>query len=224
MPRASFTEAEVVLCTYAARFNGDDFGGVEAIFSLGLRSKDSIKLKIQNIAARLDERGIGRENRVSALTGLAKGQTGRDTNWDWVAPLVPLSSKKLLAKCRMLLERENSLPGELLDSEAFLEGSVRRVVVNAYERNAAARKRCVDHYGAKCYLCGFEFRKVYGEVAGGFIHVHHLRTPAGIGENYEVDPVADLRPVCPNCHAVLHLRSPPFDIEQVQKLLVQRHA
>ena len=59
----------------------------------------------------------------------------------------------------------------------------------------------------------------YGEVAEGLIHVHHLRSLSEVGEEYIVDPIADLRPVCPNCHAVLHTRTPPFSIEEVVTFL-----
>jgi hypothetical protein len=31
-----------------------------------------------------------------------------------------------------------------------------------------------------------------------FLHVHHLRELAALGKEYEVDPITDLRPVCPN--------------------------
>jgi predicted HNH restriction endonuclease len=40
-----------------------------------------------------------------------------------------------------------------------------------------------------------------------------------IGGEYIVDPVADLRPVCPNCHAVLHRRIPAYSIEEVRVFL-----
>ena len=42
-----------------------------------------------------------------------------------------------------------------------------------------------------------------GREAEGYIHVHHLRGLSDVGGEYVVDPVNDLRPVCPNCHAVL---------------------
>jgi predicted HNH restriction endonuclease len=222
MPGTPFTRGEIILCTYAARFDAEDFGGVEAIHTLGLRSEDSIKLKIQNIAAMLDEEVVSRDNDVPGLTGLPQGQIGRRTNWDWVSELVLLSRADLLAECRRVLDSEQSLPGDLLDSQGFPEGSVRRVVVNASERNPAARRRCIEHYGARCFICGFAFGEMYGEVAEGFIHVHHLRSFAEIGEEYHVDPVEDLRPVCPNCHAVLHLRTPPYCIDDVIGFLQRR--
>jgi hypothetical protein len=110
-------------------------------------------------------------------------------------------------------------PDEVKVGEIYREGAVRRVEVNAYERDPAARKRCIEHYGAACSVCGFDFGAMYGEVVDGFIHVHHLRPLAEIGEEYAVDPVADLRPVCPNCHAVLHSQTPPLKIGDVQALL-----
>jgi 5-methylcytosine-specific restriction protein A len=67
------------------------------------------------------------------------------------------------------------------------------------------------------------FEQCYGEVAKGFIHVHHLRPLSEIGEEYEVDPIADLRPVCPNCHAVLHLRVPAYSIEEVMNFRKRPH-
>ena len=37
-----------------------------------------------------------------------------------------------------------------------------------------------------------------------FIHVHHIIPLNEIKEEYTVDPIKDLVPVCPNCHAMLH--------------------
>ena len=42
------------------------------------------------------------------------------------------------------------------------------------------------------------------------------------GADYEVDPVRDLRPVCPNCHAVLHRREPPYSLDEVREFLQAR--
>ena len=55
--------------------------------------------------------------------------------------------------------------------------------------------------------------KVYGDIGKGFIHVHHLTPLWDIRQGYEVNPVKDLRPVCPNCHAMLH-RGTPYTIEE----------
>ena len=101
----------------------------------------------------------------------------------------------------------------------LLEGAVRCIEVNAYERNSEARRRCIEHWGVDCTVCGINFGNQYGEIGEGFIHVHHVRDLATIGGEYEVDPLNDLRPVCPNCHAMLHTTVPAMSIEELRKCL-----
>jgi len=88
----------------------------------------------------------------------------------------------------------------------IVEGAVKKVTVNAYERNPLARARCIEHYGCRCSICGIDFGEYYGEFASGFVHVHHIKPIHEIKEEYKVDPIRDLIPVCPNCHAVLHMK------------------
>ncbi|MDM8521839.1 HNH endonuclease [Desulfococcaceae bacterium HSG8] len=114
-------------------------------------------------------------------------------------------------------------PDEVDSAQVFREGAVRRVSVNAYERDKEARQKCIDHYGSACSVCGFDFGKTFGERGKGFIHVHHLIPVSEIAEEYEVDPVEDLRPVCPNCHAMIHRRPPPLSIEEIRILLNSAH-
>ena len=59
---------------------------------------------------------------------------------------------------------------------------------------------------------------VYGERGVGFIHVHHLKPLSEISKEYEVDPIGDLRPLCPNCHAMIH-RRPEMGIEELKELI-----
>ena len=61
--------------------------------------------------------------------------------------------------------------------------------------------------------------KIYGDIAEGFIHVHHLVPLSAIKEDYQLDLVNDLLPVYPNCHAMLHRCKPPFTPEQLKALM-----
>ena len=101
----------------------------------------------------------------------------------------------------------------------YPEGSRQRVLVNKYERNTKARKKCIEHFGVVCKACDFDFEENYGEVGEGFIHVHHLKPVSEIGETYQVDPINDLIPVCPNCHAMIHKRKPPYSIGEIKDML-----
>lgn len=101
----------------------------------------------------------------------------------------------------------------------YREGAIRAIMVNAYERSPAARRVCIAHWGLGCTACGLLMRDKYGPRAAELIHVHHL-DPLGLANGERrVDPIRDLRPVCPNCHAVMHLENPPLTIEQVQAML-----
>ena len=71
-------------------------------------------------------------------------------------------------------------------------------------------------------MCGFDFGAVYGEAFAGKIEVHHIKPISEIGEDYLVDPVRDLVPVCPNCHRMLHSKPDGvFSIEEL-KMLMQK--
>lgn len=111
------------------------------------------------------------------------------------------------------------IPEEVSDAEKYVEGSTKRITVNTYERNLAARKKCLDNYGYDCSVCSFNFEDVYGEQGKEFIHVHHLKQLSDIGDEYELDPIMDLRPVCPNCHAMIHRQKSALSIEDLRLLI-----
>lgn len=84
------------------------------------------------------------------------------------------------------------------------EGARKTVIVNRYERNRLARQQCLAAHGTACKVCGIDFGVAYGGLADGFIHVHHVVPISSVGSEYTLDPINDLVPVCPNCHAMLH--------------------
>jgi len=98
----------------------------------------------------------------------------------------------------------------------YPEGFRQTITVNAYERNAAARDKCIEAYGSICCICSIDFSKTYGDIGTGYIHVHHLVPLSKIRKEYEVDPINDLIPVCPNCHSMLHTQNPPFTIDELK--------
>ncbi len=110
-------------------------------------------------------------------------------------------------------------PTEIEGKKAYIEGTANQITQTRYERNPYARTVCIKHYGYSCFVCHFDFEKRFGELGKNFIHVHHLRQVAKVKKTYEVDPVKDLRPVCPNCHAMLHRQNPPLTIEDLKILL-----
>ena len=112
-------------------------------------------------------------------------------------------------------------PEEVVNPEQYLEGASKKISVNSYERNSAARAKCIEHYGYKCIVCSFDFEKTYGSIGRNYIHVHHIVSLSKIKKEYKLDPVKDLVPVCPNCHAIIHRTKPELDIEQLKLHLVE---
>ncbi|MGP0591477.1 HNH endonuclease [Nitrospira sp. T9] len=113
-------------------------------------------------------------------------------------------------------------PEEVPPTLEYPEGAVLRIQVNRYERDETARACCIEHYGPVCTICEFSFADVYGPLLSGFIHIHHLKPLATAGGSYSVDPILDLRPLCANCHAVVHRREPPYTIEEVKAMLSRK--
>lgn len=110
-------------------------------------------------------------------------------------------------------------PDDVTEPEAVTEGAKQFVTVNRYERNLAARVRCIEKWGIRCVVCGFGFEQTYGSRGAGYIHVHHLRPLGEVGTSYQLSPVKDLRPVCPNCHAMLHRTIPAISISELKRII-----
>ncbi len=125
---------------------------------------------------------------------------------------------EIVAPDRDLMEAAQT--EEMAEGEVYREGAVVRVMVNARERDTRARHACVAHHGYACTVCGKTMEEMYGPVARGFIHVHHLHPMSEATGERAVDPRTDLRPVCPNCHAIIHLRrGPSYTVEEVRQML-----
>ena len=130
--------------------------------------------------------------------------------------------RKIYDKYFKLLDKKPELtvfPDEVDQNVKYTEGKTKTVLVNSYERNLIARQKCIGHYGAFCQVCNFDFGKIYGSIGKDFIHVHHVVDIATIGNEYSVDPIKDLIPVCPNCHSMLHKKKPAYLIDELKEMM-----
>lgn len=160
------------------------------------------------------------EDEFAWWTVLAKGEHINRSGFVWTLRADVVSA---LMACGLA---NKGLPGadEVLPGNLLVEGARHQVLVNAYERNPVARARCIEHFGPSCRVCDVNFGKTYGGLAEGFMHVHHLRPLSSIDHKYLLDPISDLRPVCPNCHAVIHLSDPPYTLEQVREFIARQQS
>jgi hypothetical protein len=149
---------------------------------------------------------------------------GRELDdFDWwqkqVKKVVDYNWGKLLNRIEGVVSARIIYPDDLNLEETHIEGIKKKVLVNKYERDSYGRKKCIEYYGYNCSVCNLLLEDKYGDLAKEFIHVHHIVPISSIGKSYQLDPIQDLRPVCPNCHAILHKRNPPFSIEELRDKL-----
>ena len=122
--------------------------------------------------------------------------------------------------CRALTELTGepiclAMPGEE-QFESYAEGLVERVYGNRYERDSRNRQAAIKKHGTRCFGCDLDMGERYGEIADGFIHIHHTKPLSRAGGRRTPD-LDDLIPLCPNCHAVVHLQDPPLTKGQLRK-------
>ncbi|GAA4036394.1 hypothetical protein GCM10023063_21530 [Arthrobacter methylotrophus] len=118
--------------------------------------------------------------------------------------LIPLESEPLLQRVwrehgPAASEPCGTVPG------TYPEEAVSRIETNRYERNLEARRICLAFHGMSCAVCGFSFEITYGDIGKDFVHVHHVVPVSQLGSGYQLDPIADLVPLCGNCHVMAHL-------------------
>ena len=109
------------------------------------------------------------------------------------------------------------------EDKYYIEGALKEIISNKYERNQEARKKCLDYYGVTCQICGANLGELYGEEFSGKIEVHHIIPLSEIKKTYVVDPIKDLIPVCPNCHMIIHSKKDgiytPEEIKHILRLI-----
>lgn len=130
-------------------------------------------------------------------------------------PFIEIAKQYAINMCGMFLSLLKIVP---IDN-GYEEGSKYQILSTRYERNPLNRELCLSKYGYSCKICGFNFKEKYGEIGKNFIHVHHITPVSKMGEGYVVDPLKDMIPVCPNCHAMLHTKNPPLVPEELREII-----
>ena len=96
-----YTESEIVLCTFFAIY-GNDLFEMEAISKLENRSMGSIAMKIEGIAAMLEE------YEVPLYSGITPSRHCGVTNYGLVKELAKLDKLSFQAKCQPILSKMNN--------------------------------------------------------------------------------------------------------------------
>ncbi|MCX5870944.1 MAG: HNH endonuclease [Deltaproteobacteria bacterium] len=156
------------------------------------------------------------ENPIVSLTYLEEKYPKRK----WTPQAGGLSIPDEIAKELFSVIQDNRnysfTPIDKKKMQLFAEGKVKSVTYKTYDRSPVARQACIEHYGYNCSVCGYSFEEAFGVIGAHYIEVHHLNQIAHVGEEYLINPKTDLRPVCANCHRMLHKTRPPLSIEELK--------
>ena len=80
---------------------------------------------------------------------------GKRGNKEWLWVMRPQVAQALQVLGLVPLKSKGGVPSTV----RLTEGIANRVVVNVYERNPLARQQCIKHFGCRCSVCGFDFKK-----------------------------------------------------------------
>ena len=129
--------------------------------------------------------------------------------WDFELLIHQNVKDKLTPKIEREVEQQKEF------DEGFREETVRTIV----ERNPDLVTRAKVYHGVACGVCEMTFEEVYGEHGKGFVEMHHLYP---VKDGMRKNTVDDLRPVCANCHRMLHRGSALMSIEDLKEIVKER--
>jgi len=152
-------------------------------------------------------RGLFGKKRVIGPQGASIGIVGLRDVADEMRGL-----RRLILRTVTEIREINSAGAAVLpDVLVGLEGEARRRMILHRKREGWLRdariafvKQDTGGLGCEVTTCGFDFEASYGPLGKDYAQVHHVR-PLSARTAPEKTRVSDLRVVCANCHAMIHV-------------------
>lgn len=141
-----------------------------------------------------------------------------------VAQNVP--EKYMEAINKLCKKKKKSHIPVLESNESFVvnraEGHRIEFYTTRYERVSKYRETAIRIHGAKCQICGFDFKKKYGYIGENYIEVHHKKPLFSLDEELIPDPETDMITICSNCHRMIHRkRNDIITPEKLKKIICE---
>jgi predicted HNH restriction endonuclease len=116
------------------------------------------------------------------------------------------------------------------EDETVSEGAASTIQKKLKARSAKLKTQAIEHYRGKdgiirCAVCNFSFEEKYGELGKDYIEIHHEQpiyqySDQGF-EEYITKAVLNVKPVCSNCHSMLHRKKgKPLSISELKKSVI----
>ena len=205
------------------RFRFSDVG-IPVGATLSSRYDDSVRcVVVRNGHVKFEEKEIKFKEATRQML-MQEGKTGVE---EWRESICPkdywkYEGEPLTAFYDRRYPKESAMwqEGEEVIPEDAPEGAALERRVNRYERDPKLREAAIRIHGVNCFGCGINMKETYG-LAKDFIHIHHVK-PLATVRGGRVSPEKDLRPLCPNCHAVVHLKTPPVSITKLKRMIKKK--
>ncbi len=202
--------------------DADGRSAFHAVLADSHRLGSKIDLKINGVPVRFSSEMVWAEAWNRLVLSMKKGQLDLGTDeGEPDADIICLWTGRFSAAIVAILPTEEVRENVQSDVSGYPEGALTTIQANRYERDRRNRAAAIAIHGTACKGCDLEMGTRYGSVATGFIEVHHVVPVSQLGAGYVIDPVHDLVPLCPNCHAVVHRRTPPFSVVELRELIEQ---
>jgi 5-methylcytosine-specific restriction protein A len=218
-----------------ARLVPGEFAG-EMLRSMGTANEDAKKL-FNSYAAGLVAAGINLQIQINGESVEGSPHLSWPHTWTSFAialrktalvfdlnkndELLPVSDLLVTPLFGMAIALIGTESGDVFEGEE--EGKAMQYLATRYERKKINRDACIRIRGLTCLGCGFRFGEFYGNIADGYIEIHHIESLAATGEVH-INPAVDLIPLCSNCHSVVHRVTPPLLIEELQRMIAERRS
>ena len=151
-----------------------------------------------------------------------KGRALYDKNKDSLNALIGFSLDDTEDALKDITEnREISV----LDDSIVREGQLMTRSVEYRTRSRELRNTAVEYYSEsgriRCLACYFEFARAYQAIGEGVIQIHHIKPVSFMrGEPLSrEDALANVRPLCANCHQMVHTKTPPIPICDLRSMV-----
>lgn len=114
------------------------------------------------------------------------------------------------------------------EDDKVMEGKAEVKVTVVKERSQKLRAAAIAYYTVDgiitCSACGFDFKKVYGELGDGYIQMHHENPVYQYSDDgfeaYISEAVKNMKPLCANCHCMVHRnKSKLISISELKDIL-----
>lgn len=83
-------------------------------------------------------------------------------------------------------------------------------------RNRKLINEAKEKWKTNCWVCDFNFYDKYGDWGKDYIEIHHL---IPLNQGKRVTNVEDVRPVCSNCHQMIHKRKEMLTIQELKNII-----